>query len=114
MEWPAHPLLVEGGGVSTWYMSISWYNLRLEEKRSQHKLVIEPSLRKPVLVSPVVFVYTIYTIGNHAFLNLKYIHMRLFKVLNNLFLEITALCMEKDLEVVLGEPFQRFPSVLQY
>ena len=26
--------------------------------------------------------YTIYTIGNHAFSNSKYIHMRCFKVLN--------------------------------
>ena len=80
MEWPVHLPLVGGGGVSTWYQNISWYNLRLEEKWSQHKLVIEPSLRKLVLVSIVVFVYTIYTIGNHAFSNWKYIHIKCFKV----------------------------------
>ena len=32
MEWPAHLPLEGGGGVSVWYQSISWYNLRLEDK----------------------------------------------------------------------------------
>ena len=30
------------------------------------------------------------------------------------FLANTALCQEEDVEVVLGESFQQFPSVLQY
>ena len=47
------------------------------------KMVSEQDLRKPVLLSIVVFLYTIYTTVNHAFSNSKYIHMRCFKVLNN-------------------------------
>ena len=32
MEWPARPPLEGGGGgVSSWYQSISGYNLRLKE-----------------------------------------------------------------------------------
>ena len=31
-----------------------------------------------------------------------------------IFLENTVLCQEEDVEVVLGESFQQFPSVLQY
>ena len=56
MEWPAHLPIVGGGGVTRWYQSISWYNLRLEEKWFQNKLIKEPSLRKPMLLSIKVFV----------------------------------------------------------
>ena len=31
-----------------------------------------------------------------------------------IFLANTTLCQEEDVEVVLGESFQQFPSVLQY
>ena len=31
-----------------------------------------------------------------------------------IFLVNTALCQEEDVEVVLGDSFQQFPSVLQY
>ena len=31
-----------------------------------------------------------------------------------IFLVNTALCQEEDVEVVIGESFQQFPSVLQY
>ena len=62
MGLPAHRLLVGmggGGGV---------------------KLVSEQSLRKLMLLSPVVFLYTI---ANHTFSNSKYIHFKCFKVLNS-------------------------------
>ena len=71
-------------------------------------LVSELVLRKPVLLSTVVFLYTIlYTMGNHTFSNSKYIHIKCFKVLK-------VVCQVEDVEVVLGESFQRLSSVLQY
>ena len=67
-------------------------------------MVSEQGLRKPVLLRTVVLLYTI---GNHAFSNSKYIHIKGFKLLK-------ALCQAEDVEVVLGELFQRLSSVLQY
>ena len=108
MEWPAHLLLVRGGGVSIWYQSISWYKLRLEEKLSKHKLVIEPSLRKPVLVNIVVFVYTSLHYWQPCIFKFKvhtYEVIQSIKQLIFFFILITTLCQEEDVEVVLGEIF---------
>ena len=77
---------------------------------SEDKLVIKPSLRKPVL-------YTILHYWKPCIFKLKvhtYQVIQSIKQLIFIFFANTALCQVEDVEVVLGESFQRFPSVLQY
>ena len=82
------------------------------------KLVSEQDLRKPMLLSIVVFVYTILHYWQPCIFKLKVHTYEVIQSIKQLifffFFANTALCQAEDFEVVLGESFQRFPRVLQY
>ena len=66
MEWPAHLPLVGGGGCVNVVSEQVVYNNLGHEERWYH-----------------AGWYQSISIGNHAYLSSKYIHMRCFKVLNS-------------------------------
>ena len=71
------------------------------------KLVSEQDLRKPVL-------YTIVHYWQPCIFEFKVHTYQVIQSIKQLILADTTLCQEEDVEVVPGESFQRFPSVLQY
>ena len=75
-------------------------------------MVLEQVLRKPVLLSFVVFVYTILHYWQLSIFKLKVHTYEVIQSIKQLIFENTALCQVEDVEVVLGESFQRLSSVL--
>ena len=82
------------------------------------KLVSEQDLMKPMLLSIIIFIYTILHYWQPCIFKLKVHTYEVIQSIKQLiffiFFANIDLCQAEDVEVVLGESFKRFLSVLQY